>query len=71
MMPAGRGSPGTRRSANGFFAGPLREYVLQGPGRPVSLLQAGCLAPLGELGIGELAEAVSTSRSPPSTPVTR
>ena len=56
MMPAGRDLPGTRRSANGFFAEPLREYVLQGPGRPVSLLQAGCLAPLGELRIGELAE---------------
>jgi SAM-dependent methyltransferase len=30
--------------------------VLQCLGRPVSLLQAGCLAPLRELGIGELTE---------------
>jgi hypothetical protein len=39
-----------------FFAEPLRDYVLQCLGRPVSLLQAGCLAPLRELGIGELAQ---------------
>ena len=39
-----------------FFAEPLRDYVLQSLGRPVSLLQAGCLAPLRELGLGELAE---------------
>jgi SAM-dependent methyltransferase len=55
-MSAGRGSPDTQRTTNGFFAEPLREYVLRGPGRPISLLQAGCLAPLGELGIGQLAE---------------
>lgn len=55
MMPAGHGSPRTHRATNGFFAEPLRDYVLQAPGRPVSLLQAGCLAPLGELGIGDLA----------------
>ena len=56
MTTAERGTPGTQRTANRFFAEPLRDYVLQSLGRPVSLLQAGCLAPLRELGIGELAE---------------
>jgi SAM-dependent methyltransferase len=56
MTTAGRGSPGTHRTANGFFAEPLRDYVLQCLGRPISLLQAGCLAPLGELRLGELTE---------------
>lgn len=56
MTPAGRGLPGTDRTTrNGFFAEPVREYVRKGLGRPISLLQAGCLAPLPELGIGELA----------------
>jgi SAM-dependent methyltransferase len=40
-----------------FFAEPLRDHVLAVPGRAVCLLQAGCLAPLRELGIGELAGA--------------
>jgi SAM-dependent methyltransferase len=48
--------PAKPGSANRFFAEPLRDYVLQGLGRPASLLQAGCLAPLRELGIGELTE---------------
>jgi SAM-dependent methyltransferase len=39
-----------------FFAGPLREYVLGGLGRPVSILQAGGLAPLRELGLSDLEE---------------
>ena len=42
------------RTASRFFAEPMREYVLQCLGRPVSVLQAGCLAPLRELGIAEL-----------------
>jgi hypothetical protein len=37
-----------------FFAGAVRDYVLQHAGQPVSVLQAGCLAPLRELGLGEL-----------------
>lgn len=42
---------------NPFFAEPLRDYVLQGlGGRPISVLQAGCLAPLRELGLGRLEE---------------
>jgi SAM-dependent methyltransferase len=44
--------------AHGFFAGPLREYVIS-LGRPVSLLQAGYGVPLSELGIGELEAAGS------------
>jgi SAM-dependent methyltransferase len=39
-----------------FFAGPVHDYVRQHRGQPVSVLQAGCLAPLRELGIGELAQ---------------
>jgi hypothetical protein len=54
MTTAGRGAPGTHRTTDGFFAEPLRDYVLHCLGGPVSLLQAGCLAPLAELGIGEL-----------------
>ena len=71
MTTTGRDSPGTDVKTNGFFAEPLRDYAVRRPGRPVTLLQAGCLAPLRELGIGELAEAGSRSRSPPSTPTTR
>jgi SAM-dependent methyltransferase len=56
MTTAERGTPGTQPAINRFFAEPLRDYVLQSLGRPVSLLQAGCLAPLRELGIGELTE---------------
>jgi SAM-dependent methyltransferase len=55
MTTAERGTPGTKK-INQFFAEPLRDYVFQGLGRPISLLQAGCLAPLRELGIGELTE---------------
>jgi SAM-dependent methyltransferase len=57
MTTAERGSPGSHRTASRFFAEPVRDYVLQCPGRPVSVLQAGCLAPLRELALGELAEA--------------
>jgi SAM-dependent methyltransferase len=67
---AREGYPGTRR----FFAEPLRDYVLAEPGRLVSLLQAGCLAPLRELGIGELAEAgheVAVSVVDADDPLTR
>ena len=56
MTTAGRGSPGTQRMMSGFFAEPLRDYVLQCLGRPISLLQAGCTAPLRELALGELGE---------------
>lgn len=56
MTTAERDSPDGQRTASRFFAEPMREYVLQCLGRPVSVLQAGCLAPLGELGIAELAE---------------
>ena len=56
MTTAERGAPDTQRKVNRFFAEPLRDYMLQSLGRPVSLLQAGCLAPLRELGIAELTE---------------
>ena len=44
-------------SSSGVFAATLREWAHAGPGRPVCVLQAGCLAPLRELGLGELAES--------------
>jgi SAM-dependent methyltransferase len=56
MTTAERGPTGSHRTASRFFAEPMRDYALQCLGRPVSVLQAGCLAPLRELGIGELAE---------------
>jgi SAM-dependent methyltransferase len=48
--------PGAQQVTGRFFADPVRDYALRGLGRPVSVLQAGCLAPLRELRIGELAE---------------
>lgn len=56
MTTAEHGTAGTKRPADRFFAEPLRDYVFQCLGRPVSLLQAGCLASLRELGIGQLTE---------------
>ena len=50
MTTAERGTPSTQLTTTRFFAEPLRDYVLQCLGRPVSLLQAGCLAPLRERG---------------------
>jgi SAM-dependent methyltransferase len=46
---------GSQRIADRFFAEPVRDYVVQCAGRPVSVLQAGCQASLLELGIKELA----------------
>jgi SAM-dependent methyltransferase len=56
MTTAERGSPRGQRTVSRFFAEPMRDYVLQCLGRPVSVLQAGCLAPLRELAIGELTD---------------
>jgi SAM-dependent methyltransferase len=56
MTTAERGKPSSQRTTNRFFAEPLRDYVLHGLGQPVTVLQAGCLAPLRELGIGQLTE---------------
>ena len=57
MTTAERGASRiSARSLTSFFAGPLRDYVQRCLGGPASLLQAGCLAPLRELGIGELVE---------------
>jgi SAM-dependent methyltransferase len=56
MTTAKYDTASAQRPASRFFADPLRDYVLQRLGRPVSVLQAGCLAPLRELGIGQLTE---------------
>lgn len=56
MTTAERGSPGSRRTGSKFFAEPVRDYVLQRLGQPVAVLQAGCLAPLGELALDGLAQ---------------
>src|SRR6201996_7959302 len=74
MTTAERGSPPNHRAANRFFAEPVRDYVAQCAGRPVSVLQAGCLAPLRELGIGELAEGgseISVTAVDTDQPLTR
>jgi len=39
-----------------FFAQPVRDYVYRGLGRPVTLLRAGCVTPLTELGLDTLRE---------------
>ena len=74
MTTVGDGTPRARTGTGRFFAEPLREYVHAGLGHPVSVLQAGCLAPLRELGIGELEEqgfAVSVSVVDTSDPRAR
>ncbi|HEX4091675.1 MAG TPA: methyltransferase domain-containing protein [Trebonia sp.] len=74
MTTAERGAPDTQRKVDRFFAEPLRDYVLASLGRPISLLQAGCLAPLRELGIAELAEGgfdISVSVVDDDSPVAR
>jgi SAM-dependent methyltransferase len=53
MASVRRGAPA---SAGRFFAEPLRDFMITVPRRPVCVLQAGCLAPLRELGLGELTE---------------
>ena len=40
--------------ASKFFATAVHDYALQHAGQPVSVLQAGCLAPLRELGLSDL-----------------
>jgi SAM-dependent methyltransferase len=40
-----------------FFADPVREYVQQVNGRPIAVLRAGCLTPVHELGLDELASS--------------
>ena len=75
MTTAERGTPaGSRRSTSRFFAEPVRDYVLRNLGRPVSLLQAGCLAPLRELDLAELAEGgfeIAVTVLDADTPLTR
>jgi SAM-dependent methyltransferase len=74
MTTAERGTSGTERSGNRFFAEPLRDYVLACLGRPIILLQAGSLAPLRELNIAGLAEGgfeISVSVVDDDNPVAR
>jgi SAM-dependent methyltransferase len=74
MRSVGNGAPRTRLNTGRFFAASVRDYVLTGIRRPVSVLQAGCLAPLRELGIGELAESgveVSVSVVDADEPIAR
>jgi SAM-dependent methyltransferase len=56
MTTVGGDIPSTRATTDRFFAEAIRDYMLAGLRRPVSILQAGCLAPLRELGLGELEE---------------
>lgn len=62
-------------NVNPFFSGPLTDYVTQrGSGEPVSILQAGCLAPLRELGIEGLTGQgfqVTVSVADEDTPLTQ
>jgi hypothetical protein len=63
-----------REPSNPFFAQPLHDYVLRELGRPISVLQAGCLGPLRELGIGSLEEGgfqVSVTLLDDDTPLAR
>jgi SAM-dependent methyltransferase len=39
-----------------FFAQPVHDYVYQSPGRPITVLRAGCVTPLGELGLDSLCQ---------------
>src|ERR1700727_332097 len=74
MTTAERGAPDTQRKVSRFFAEPLRDYALQCLGRPISLLQAGALAPLRELGIAALAEGgfeISVSVVDDDNPIAR
>jgi len=74
MTTAERGASGTQRSVDRFFAEPLRDYVLQCLGRPVALLQAGSMAPLGELAIAELTQGgfeISVSVVDDDNPIAR
>jgi SAM-dependent methyltransferase len=56
MTTAERGSIGSHRAAGRFFAEPVHDYARQHAGQPVSVLVAGCLAPLRDLALGQLAE---------------
>jgi SAM-dependent methyltransferase len=74
MTTAERGAPDTQRNVGRFFAEPLRDYVLQSLGHPISLLQAGSLAPLRELDLGGLADGgfdISVSVVDDDNPVAR
>jgi SAM-dependent methyltransferase len=52
-QPAGDPTTG-QRGPSPFFAEPVREYVGKTLGRPLTVLRAGCLAPVDELGLDQL-----------------
>jgi SAM-dependent methyltransferase len=53
--PARRTRASSRRTRiEGFFAQPAHDYAYHAPGRPVAVLQAGCLTSLDELGLDKL-----------------
>jgi SAM-dependent methyltransferase len=58
--PARKARPATaaknsrRAPVEGFFAQPAHDYAYHHAGQPVSVLQAGCLTPLDELGLDRL-----------------
>src|ERR1700677_2366675 len=53
--PARKTRPSSRRTRiEGFFAQPAHDYAYHAPGRPVTVLQAGCLTSLDELGLDKL-----------------
>lgn len=54
MTTAERGTPDSQQTVARFFAEPVRDYVQQHKDEPISVLQAGCLAPLRELDLGDL-----------------
>jgi SAM-dependent methyltransferase len=64
----------TQDSAHPFFANALGDYASQAAADRISVLQAGCLAPLPELGIAKLAGSgvrVSVTVADEDTPLTR
>ena len=53
--PARKTRASSRRTRiEGFFAQPAHDYAYHAPGRPVTVLQAGCLTSLDELGLDKL-----------------
>jgi len=53
--PARKTRASSRRARiEGFFAQPAHDYTYHAPGRPVAVLQAGCVTSLDELGLDKL-----------------
>jgi len=75
MTTAGIGSrskASSRRADQPFFAEPVREYVDKRLGRQVTVLRAGCLTPLDDLGLDRFAGAgFSVTTADTDEPVVR